>query len=179
MRLDFRKGNARLRNILFVGLALLGLMFVMKDLLFFLALCTIVALMTYFNYSFRLPFDLSPVLVMSLVVSREYGMLYSIAFIIVSGIIPMIFAGGSFDHTTLFYTAVLVLVNIINSMLPALPHIPLFIGLSLLNHIVGSIGSVSFFGANLAKEALNLALQMLVDLFYIFTFSAFALALLA
>ncbi|MEM3374551.1 MAG: hypothetical protein QXE31_05005 [Candidatus Woesearchaeota archaeon] len=144
----------------------------------FLFLTIITAIFTYVNYYVKFPFDLSPVLFLSLVISREYNFLFSIAFIILTGIIPMIFAGGSFDHTTLFYLSIIFLVNYVNTKLKFLNFIVAFLILIFLHHILAFFGSLSF-GNNPKKEFINLILKIFVDFNYVVLFGSLVISLLS
>ncbi|MEM4397722.1 MAG: hypothetical protein QW757_03820 [Candidatus Woesearchaeota archaeon] len=143
----------------------------------FLFLTIITAIFTYVNYYVKFPFDLSPVLFLSLVISREYNFLFSIAFIILTGIIPMIFAGGSFDHTTLFYLSIIFLVNYVNTKLKFLNFIVAFLILIFLHHILAFFGSLSF-GNNPKKEFINLILKIFVDFNYVVLFGSLVMLLI-
>lgn len=172
------KHKFKLSNfLLFTLLFFTGIILFRKITMFFV-ISLIVAIFTYFNYSIKLPFDLSPVLVISLIISRQYSLIYSIIFIIISGILPMIFAGGSFDQTTLYYVSIRILVNFVNTILKPIPAIPVLIAMSITDHLLGTIGSITLFGANISKELINIVLQTLVDIIYIFSLSSFLILLL-
>jgi hypothetical protein len=90
--------------------------------------------------------------------------MYAIFFIFVSGILPMVFAGGRFDHTTLFYLFLIIGVNLVLSLVN-FSFIMAF-SLMIVHHIVALLGSISF-GNNPHKEFLNLIVKVVVDSTYI------------
>ncbi|NTV24065.1 MAG: hypothetical protein HGA85_06890 [Nanoarchaeota archaeon] len=171
-KITFFRRRFRLTNFLaFMVIFLIGMILFRRIAVFFI-ISLVVAVSTYFIYSVKLPFDLSPVLFVSLIISRQYSVMPAAVFIAISGIIPMILAGGSFDHTTLFYVSVRILVNFINTFLKPFPIVPVLIGMSFLDHLLGTVGSVSLFGANPAKEMTNIVLQTSVDIIYILSLSS-------
>jgi hypothetical protein len=163
---------------MFFALLIFCLLLLFKKATIFFILTLIVATLTYFNYYIKLPFDISPVLFISLIISREYSFLLAAIFIIISGIIPMIMAGGSFDLTTIFYSSLILIVNLVNSFLVHTSILPVFIILSILDHILGTIGGLLFFGSNPTKELVNLLLQIIVDVLYIISFSSLLVSLI-
>jgi hypothetical protein len=168
----------KLRSFLLIALLFFLGVFMFRKIAGFLLISLIVMVITYFNYSFKLPFDITPVLFVSLILSREYNLVYSIIFLMIAGIIPMVLTGGSFDHTTLFYLSVRIIVNFINTYLLSFPAMPVLIIMAILDHLIGTIGSVSLFGANFSKEIINFLLQTIVDVIYITSFSALLIMLL-
>ena len=169
MKLKIKKVNIR-TFLIFLILLLIMIGFFRRWAIFFI-ITLAVSVFVYVNYYIKLPFDISPVLFLSLVITREYGFLASFVFIIVSGIFPMVMAGGSFDHTTLFYLSLIFGINFVSGFFTGFPYIIVFIAFAVLHHVIALIGSLSF-GNNPYKEFMNLITKIIVDVFYIFTFSA-------
>ncbi|MEM4397967.1 MAG: hypothetical protein QW757_05085 [Candidatus Woesearchaeota archaeon] len=174
--LIFRK-NFSINYFLLFSIILIILMIFLRKIAIFLFFTIITAIFTYINYHIKFPFDLSPVLFLSLIISREYSFLFSIAFIIVTGIVPMVFAGGSFDHTTLFYLSIIFLVNFVNTKIRFLNPIIAFLVLILAHHIMAFFGSLSF-GNNPKKEFINLFLKIFVDFNYVMLFCNIVIGLM-
>ena len=164
------KKKSLLSNYLIFFLIFFISVLILRKFTLFLFITIIVSMFTYFNYHIKLPFDLSPVLFFSLFFSREYSLFHSFFFIIFSGIIPMILAGGSFDVTTLYYFCIRFSVNFLNVYLRSFVAIPVYIFMFLLDHFFGSLGAVFLFSSNPIKEFLNLIVQIITDLFYLFAF---------
>ncbi len=158
------------RQILILYLIIICLFYVLFNRLFFFVFATIITgIITYLNHHFRFPFDLSPVLVFSLFFSREYSIHHSVIYIFLGGVLPMIAAGGSFDSTTVFFLVIRIFTNVLSIFFRPFPAIPVFIFLSILDHLLGTIGSISLFGTNPLKETFNLIIQTGTDLLYIFS----------
>ncbi|MBT7391888.1 hypothetical protein HN827_03600 [archaeon] len=145
---------------------------VFRKISIFFILTLIVSTFTYINYYIKLPIDISPVIFLSLVFSRDIGIFGAIMFIIASGIIPMVLAGGSFDHTTLFYLTLIILINYASLFFLKLPFLYIAFSLIILHHVIAFFGSISF-GTPKHKEMINLIVKIFVDSFYILTFSEF------
>ncbi|MEM2131203.1 MAG: hypothetical protein QXR96_01640 [Candidatus Woesearchaeota archaeon] len=152
-------------------------MIFLRKIAMFFFLTIITAIFTYVNYYIKFPFDLSPVLFLSLVISREYSFLFSIAFILITGILPMVFAGGSFDHTTIFYLSIIFLVNFINTKIIFLNHIVAFLILIFAHHIIAFFCSL-IFGNTPKKEFINLVLKIIVDFNYVLLFGNIVIGLI-
>lgn len=145
------------------------MMFFLRKIAIYLLLVFLTAVFTYINYHIKFPFDISPVLFLSLVISKEYNLLFSILFIFLSGVLPMIFAGGSFDHTTIFYLSIIFLVNFLNTKFIFFDKITTFFILIFIHHIFAFLGSL-LFGNDLKKEFINLVLKIIIDFNYVFLF---------
>lgn len=165
------------KNIGLAFIILIVLFILFRKLTMFFLITLFVAAFTYMNYYIRFPFDVSPVLFLSLIISYEYNFWFSALFIIAAGVVPMVMAGGSFDHTTVFYVSVRLLVNLLNSI-HNYPFILSALILSILDHALGLIGGVTVLGANPGKEITNFFLQIIVDLFYIISFSTIIIGLI-
>ncbi|MBN1502363.1 hypothetical protein JW930_02365 [Candidatus Woesearchaeota archaeon] len=170
----FFKKKIRPSTFILFSLALIAALLLFRKIAIYLLLTLFTSTFVYANYYIKLPFDISPVLFLSLIISSEYGFVFAVFFIIASGIIPMVMAGGSFDHTTLFYLSLIIGINLLNSHLVQYPFMIVAIPLVILHHILGAVGSISF-GTLLQKEILNLITQIIKDLFYILSFSKIVL----
>ena len=173
----FLKKKFNIVNFVILGLIIILLMLIFKKISVYFMLTFFTAFFTYVNYYVKLPFDISPVLFLSLIISREYSFILSAVFIILSGIIPMILAGGSFDHTTLFYLSIILVVCFMSSLLTRYPLYIVMIPLIILHHIIAYIGSVNF-GSSPWKEFLNLLIKLGIDSFYLFTFGKTLISLI-
>lgn len=171
------KKEFNINYFLLFSLFLIILMIIFRKIGMFLFLSIITAIFTYVNYHIKFPFDLSPVLFLSLVISREYNFTFSIAFIILTGIFPMILAGGSFDHTTLFYLSLIIVVNYINTNIAFLNHKIAFLILIVIHHIIALIGSLSF-GNEPKKEFINLIIKIFIDTNYTLLLSGIIIKLI-
>ncbi|MFH2020372.1 MAG: hypothetical protein ABIJ34_03095 [archaeon] len=172
----FKKKIKFTRFLLFI-LILVFLILILRKAAIYIFFTIITGLFVYLNYHIRFPIDLSPVLFFSLIISREYSFWLSVIFIILSGIIPMIFAGGTFDHTTLFYAALVVFINFISSILSKQPLLYVLIPLIIIHHIIAGIGSITF-GTNPYKELINFFSKIGIDLFYLTTLSDLVIGLI-
>ncbi|MBD3202790.1 hypothetical protein GF327_00715 [Candidatus Woesearchaeota archaeon] len=166
----FLKKQFKISNFILLLTLLIVSMILIRKITMFFVLTLIASVIVYFNYYIRLPFDLSPVLFFSLVITREFSFIFSAVFIIISGIIPMILAGGTFDHTTIFYTSLIIGINYLSSFFLSNNFIITAILISVLHHVIAAIGSI-IFGTDPRKEIINLGTKILVDLFYILSFS--------
>ena len=151
----FIKKKFKVSNFLIFVLIIAISFIFFRKIIMFLAITIICTLFTYLTYYIKLPFDLSPVLFLSLVISREYSFFLSVVFIITSGVIPMILAGGSFDYTTLFYLSIRFFINFLNTYLISFPLIPVFIFLSIIDHLSVSICTIYLFGTIPSKEMIS------------------------
>ncbi|MBN2368689.1 hypothetical protein JXC34_06720 [Candidatus Woesearchaeota archaeon] len=167
----FRKRLNPSTFILFALLIILFMIFFRKIAIFFV-LTFLTSVFVYLNYYIKLPFDVSPVLFLSLIISREYSFLLGFLFIISSGIVPMVIAGGSFDHTTLFYLSIIILVNFMSAKMAVYPMLVVLIPLIILHHIVTLFGGINLLGMPAHKEIANFFTHIAVDCFYIFSFSS-------
>ncbi|MCX8178454.1 MAG: hypothetical protein N3D75_01335 [Candidatus Aenigmarchaeota archaeon] len=61
---------------------------------FFVISIIICAIISYFQATFKMPFDISPTFFLMIIISIKYGFPQSIIFVIISSIIPAIIAGG-------------------------------------------------------------------------------------
>ena len=156
--------------VLFLLLIIVSLLLI-REFVIYIITIFLVSIFVYFNYHIKLPFDISPVLVISLIISRNYGFVYSFVFIIVSGIIPMILAGGSFDHTTLFYVSLIFLINYI-SILVKVQFLLIAFSLILIHHLIALFVGF-YFGISKQKEMINFVIKMIVDGLYLFIFQLF------
>jgi hypothetical protein len=125
-----------------------------------------VAAVTYSNYIYRLPFDISPVVVSSFLVARFYGILPAAAMIAIAGIAPMMIAGGLFDHTTIFYVGVNLIFCFICTKTVFLPLIFIYL-LVIANHLVSLVGGI-YLGTSPMKEIINLIIKLVLDGSYYF-----------
>ncbi len=153
-------------------------MFLFRKIMIFFALSLITSIIVFFIYKMHFPFDLSPVLVFALIIARTHGAWFSIAFIIIAGIVPMLIAGGSFDHTTLFYTTIFIIPSFIVTLFPLVPFVPLAMALMLLEHITGS-GFAILNGTFAPKEIVNFFAEVSIDCIYISLFSGLLISLLS
>jgi hypothetical protein len=176
MKAFFRQ-RLSITNFVLFSLLLILLIILFRKIAVFFLITLIVSIFTYLNYYIRLPFDVSPVLFMSLIVSRQYSLWLAFVFIIASGIVPMMMAGGSFDFTTLFYLSLIVFISYLSSLLKIYPFLLVAIPLILAHHIIAAVGSIGF-GINPQKEVINLMTKVTVDLLYILGFSSFFLRIL-
>ncbi len=167
--ITFLKKRFNISYLLLFFIILIISMLLFRKITIYLLFLLVTATFTYLNYYIRLPFDLSPVLFLSLIISREYSFLFSVIFILLSGILPMILAGGSFDHTTIFYLSLIIIINLVNSILVFLPYYILIVSLIIAHHIIAFFGSISF-GNNPHKELFNLIMKITIDMIYIFSF---------
>jgi hypothetical protein len=173
---SFLKRKFNISYFAIFSLILVIFMILFRKAFIYLLFTLLAALFVYLNYYIRLPFDVSPILFLSLVISRQYSFLLAIIFIFVAGILPMVFAGGSFDHTTIFYLTLIIMINLTNTFLKVFPFVYIFIGLAILHHILAFFGSMSF-GNNPHKELVNLGIKVMVDCFYVLTLGGFVIGL--
>lgn len=168
LKIFFKKKFKPSTYIMFlIIIVLLFLLFRSFAVYLFLIFC--VSVIVYINYVFKLPFDLSPVLVISLIISRNYGFFHTIIFVVLSGIVPMILAGGSFDHTTLFYFSLIVAINLISTFFTQFLFLIVAFLLIIIHHFIAMVGSI-FFGTNKQKEIFNFILKLVIDSTYLLMF---------
>ena len=167
--MNFKKKFKPSNFILFLLIIIVSFL-LFRDFVMFILILFLVSIFVYFNYHIKLPFDISPVLVVSLIISNEYGIWYSVTFIIVSGIIPMILAGGSFDYTTLFYLSLILLINYVYMFFTQYSFLFIAFPLIVLHHFIAMIGGI-FFGINKQKEIINFILKLTIDNTYLIVFS--------
>lgn len=174
----FQKDKKSLiRYACFAIVLLIGIILFRKLTTFFL-LTLVTSVIVFYIYHMKFPFDLSPVLIFSFVLTRTHGIWFSIAFLILAGIVPMLIAGGTFDFGTLVYTILFIIPNIVLSFLPNSNFMLTATILMLCEHISGSLFAV-FNGVPAPKEIVNFIAESAVDWFYIFLFSGFLISVLS
>ncbi|MFH0874645.1 MAG: hypothetical protein V1859_01820 [archaeon] len=172
----FKKRFSISYALIFAIILILLILFFRKTAIYFI-LVLLTSAFVYLNYYIHLPFDLSPVLFLSLIITREYNFFMSILYIFVAGILPMVFAGGSFDHTTIFYLSIIIAVNFISIFFISVSFIIAALILIIIHHIICAFGSISF-GTNPAKEVVNMITKIAVDGFYILNFSVIVISII-
>ncbi len=138
----------------------------------FIALSVVCFLAVFFLQRLRMPFDITPVFVLSLLVCREFGLLWSFLFVIVAGVVPTFIGGGSFDVGSLLYMSAHALALFAATLLLGFPFffssLALLVGYHMISFFIGMLIS-----QNRAKEFVNLAIKLAVDTAYVALISRF------
>jgi hypothetical protein len=99
-------------KILLLSLVVIVLAFEMRSVFAFIVITAVSFIFNYYQNRFRLPFDLSPMVFFSTIVAVKMGFIPMIAFLVISGIIPTLMAGGEISLNTFVFMAHIILLNV-------------------------------------------------------------------
>ena len=111
--------DKRLRIVVF---ALLGifLLFTYKKAAVYLGFVALTAVITYYSKLYHLPFDVTPLFFLEIVITRYYGYEYMLLFILIAYIIPKVVAGSGMNWMSYAFISVSLLANALSLMLTGL-----------------------------------------------------------
>ncbi len=164
---------------LLLGLIILSILIIIKTqkILIFLALTLISGIICFFNYSMRLPFDITPVFFLSIIITNTYGFGYTVLFVILSGFIPSILSGGEASMSSIMYLVVNLLVNLLSIPLLGSNIVLGGIILSVVYSVLAGIGS-AVTGENIQKEIFSVILTIIVNVLYFSKLGMFIISIL-
>lgn len=93
------------------ALIFLCILIISKELILFSAASIITFLFNYFQNRFRLPFDISPMVFFSALIAIKFNLAMMVLFMLISGILPSIIAGGEIGFNTIVFFAHMILLN--------------------------------------------------------------------
>jgi len=152
---------------LLLALIILSVLIIIKTqkILIFLALTLISGIICFLNYSTKLPFDITPIFFLSILITNMYGFGYTVLFVILSGLIPSVISGGEASMDSFMYLGVNLLVNLLS--IQFLGNNIVFGGiiLSVVYSILVGIGSC-ITGGVIQKEIFSVVLAIIVNVLY-------------
>jgi hypothetical protein len=89
--------------------------FLMREILFFNLLLIVSILINYYQVRLRLPFDVSPSLVFTIIVSMRLGFVYGLVFLFLGSVAPGIAVSG-FNHITFIFVCLAAGISYISSL---------------------------------------------------------------
>ena len=143
-------------------LSIIMLTFV-KELFLFLILTAISFVISYFINRIRLPFDISPVPFLSVLISLKMGFVPMVMFVIIGSILPSVISGAEISANLIIYLLHLLVLNlfivVLNPVLMILVFAyPVLLGISLVSvNIISNAELVKRYSIPLVAVIVNLA----------------------
>ena len=162
---------------LFIPLLLLFFFLINKHYFVFVFLTIVSALFSFYHDKFnRTNIDLKMPLFFSIMITWEYGLVYTLIFFVLSDIIPTLLAGGHIGGMTLPFYMWFFVVNAIVLIFP-ISDIILFGIILVIIEFIGSIIIKSFFGIPGFVAVFSSILSVIVRIIYFSTLGRLLLLL--
>jgi len=180
MKIEKLLQNFEVKKYFFVlALIILSTLLIIKTqrILIFLALTLISGIICFLNYSTKLPFDITPIFFLSIIITNTYGFGYTVLFVILSGFIPSVLSGGEASMDSFMYLIVNLIVNLLS--IQFLGNNIVFGGIvfSVIYSILVGIGSC-ITGEIIQKEIFSVILTIIVNVLYFSKLGIFLLTIL-
>ncbi|MFH2020114.1 MAG: hypothetical protein ABIJ34_01790 [archaeon] len=142
-------GSKKLRIIIAFAL-LLFLVFFYKKAFIYVLFLGVTALIIYYTKLYHVPIDISPLFFLEIVITRYYGLQYTLIFILFGYIIPKTFAGTNMKFDSYVFIAISMFANIFVLVFSGMPLIMVGFITSIIQYIVGVLFSMTMKPAALA-----------------------------
>lgn len=148
----------------------------MINLIFFI-LCLVSGLLVFINYTIKVPVDFTPVFFFSILITRFYGIGYSLLFLVIGGVLPTLISGVVIDVNYFLVLIITVLINLVSLFFTTFNLIIVGIILTFIYSILDGVVNI-FFGEDLMKEVISVVFNISVNTLYFSKFGLFLIGLM-
>ncbi len=129
MRIDFEdivheKGNFRFKlsksYLIMLAVVSIILFLVFKKAALYLVFIAMTAAIIYYTKLYHFPIDISPLFFLEIVITRYYGMQYTLIYVFLGYIIPKTFAGTNMKFDSYMFIAISMLANLFVLLFPSM-----------------------------------------------------------
>ena len=124
---------------------LLLLMFIFTKRIFIYSIFTVfTAIIIYYTKLYHLPIDVSPLFFLEIVITRYYGMQYTLLFVLLAYILPKTYAGSNMKFDSYVFISISMFANVFALIFPEMPLLAVGLITSIAQYIGGVIFQTTF-----------------------------------
>ena len=130
-------------RIFIVSIMLVFLFFTYRKISLYLFFMGVTALIIYYSKLYHVPIDISPLFFLEIVITRYYGMQYTLLYVFTAYIIPKTFAGQNMKFDSYVFIAISMIANVLVLLFPGMPLMMAGFLTSIIQYILGVFFSMT------------------------------------
>ena len=134
--------NKNFKYLKYLPLVILMLIFV-KSLFLYFMFTVFTAIIIYYTKLYHFPIDISPLFFLEVVITRYYGLPYTLLFILIAYIVPKTFAGSNMKFDSYVFITISMFANFFVLLFPNMPLLTVGFLTSIAQYIGGVIFSLT------------------------------------